>query len=251
MNGLTTHHLEGVTVLRFDRAEKKNALTPEMLTALGERLQQLRTVPPRAFVLSGHGESFCAGFDLSLCRDDDTALSSLLQNLSFCVRAMRALPCPVVVSAHGAAIAGGCALLGGSDFALTTHTAKLGYPVLTLGISPAVSAPFLRAAVGEGQARNRLLDTALISGDHAVRIGLCHSAHADAATCEQQAIVLAQHLASKPPHAIAATREWLNTVDDSLSAAHADHALNASLSLANSPEQSSRLAAMWQAQSRK
>ncbi|MBY0458098.1 MAG: HDOD domain-containing protein, partial [Gemmataceae bacterium] len=41
---------------------------------------------------------------------------------------------PIVLAAHGAAIAGGCALLGGADVVITHHEAKIGYPVVRLGI---------------------------------------------------------------------------------------------------------------------
>ena len=128
----------GVATITLARAEKRNACTPAMLTELE---QAIRGVRGRVLVLTGDGDVFCSGFDLTLCKDDDRVLGQLLGGLSACVRALRAMDMPVVVSAHGAAIAGGCALLGGCDVVVTNSDAKLGYPVLPLGISPAVSAP--------------------------------------------------------------------------------------------------------------
>ena len=72
-----------------------------------------------AVVLEGEGAAFCAGFDLSLCKENSDAMKELLTGLSGVIRAMRGCPAPVVVAAHGAAIAGGCAMLAGADVVVT------------------------------------------------------------------------------------------------------------------------------------
>src|SRR5690606_29099547 len=112
----------------------------------------------RTLLLCGEGRVFCAGFDLDACRGEggDDALRRLLRGLSAAIAGLRAQERPVVVAAHGAAIAGGCALLGSADVVVADAGAKLGYPVARLGISPAVSAPFLAPAVGAGAGRRLL-----------------------------------------------------------------------------------------------
>jgi len=232
-----------VSIIRLDRAEKKNALTPAMLRALTGAMD--RAISAHAVVVSGVGDVFCAGFDLSLCRDDVAVLADLLSELSRAVRAMRQAPCPVVVSAHGAAIAGGCALLGGADVVITDAGARLGYPVVRLGISPAVTVPFLRLAVGDGGCRARVLDPGLISGLDAVRIGLAHECAATAAECEARAIEVAKGLAAKPRHALAMTKRWLGEIDGLLDSRWAEAGLEASLAVVGSAEQRERLAELW------
>ena len=62
----------------------------------------------RAILLVGEGPAFCAGFDLDRCRDagqGEEAMRSLLSGLSAVVWAMRRQTRPVVLAAHGAAIA--------------------------------------------------------------------------------------------------------------------------------------------------
>ena len=237
----------GVLILRLDRPEKRNALTPTMLRALAEAVVAGAGAGAgsRAIVLSGVGEVFCAGFDLSLCRDDEGALGAMLTGLSRCVRTLRRSPSPVVVSAHGAAVAGGCALLGGADVVVTDERARLGYPVVRLGISPAVTAPFLRLAVGDGASRVRALDPGLINGMEALRIGLAHECLATPAEAEARAIDIAREIAAKPPGGIAATKAWLNDIDGSGADADADAGLAASLGLAGSDEQRERLRELW------
>lgn len=232
-----------VSVIRLDRAQKRNALTPAMLASLNSAID--RAMSAHAIVVSGVGDIFCAGFDLTLCQNDDGALEAMLCGLSKVIAALRAMPCPVVVSAHGAAVAGGCALLGGADVAVTTADAKLGYPVVRLGISPAVSGPFFTATVGHGAARTRMLDPGLIDGLEAVRIGLVAESLQTPAQCEARAIELAQHFASKPRHALAYTKRWLGELDGTLDASRVEIALAASLGLVGGDEERERLASLW------
>lgn len=244
---ISVEQLDTILVIRFDRPDKRNALTPGMLASLVSNLDTAWSA--HAIVLSGVGEIFCSGFDLALCQADDAALPALLEGLSRAVRALRAIPAPVVASAHGAAIAGGCALLSGCDLVITNRPATLGYPVLRLGISPAVAAPALNLSVGAGPARARLLSGQLITGAEAHHLGLAHHLVDDAAQSEARAIELARELIAKPRHALAYTKNFLNKVDDALNPAHSrlapllDAALETSLSLVATPEQRERLAA--------
>lgn len=236
-----------VALLLLDRREKRNALTPDMLENIRACAERLHADPrrPNALVLAGEGESFCSGFDLSLCRDDELAMAALLTRLSEAARALRRLPIPVVAAAHGAAIAGGCALIAGADFIITNSDARLGYPVVRLGVSPAVSAPLLALHTGAAHARERLLDPELIDGREALRIGLAHECVDQPEQVRPRAMALAAALGAKPHHAIAATKHWLNELDGSADDALLQQALDTSLSLAGGAEERSRLAALW------
>lgn len=219
------------------RPERRNALTPEMLRDLAAHIENASDA--RALLLLGEGPVFCAGFDLDLCvgEDGDANLRRLLVGLSRCIVGMRNLPCPVVLGVHGAAIAGGCALLGGGDVVVAHPDAKLGYPVTRLGISPAVSAPFM--AIAPGQARRLMLDPGLIDGRRAHAKGLVHELHDEPAA---RAMGLAEELAAKPPHALAATKRWLHE----LAPADAGQGLGVSLSLVGNDESRRLLATALQ-----
>lgn len=238
-----------VAVIRLDRPDKRNAQTPKMLANLVGAIERANSA--RAIVLSGVGEVFCAGFDLTLCRDDDGVLGELLTGLAAAVKAVRTAPCPVVVSAHGAAIAGGCALALAGDLVVTNAEAKLGYPVVRLGISPAVNAPVVRASVGDGPARARLLEPRLVDGLDAYRIGLVHECVPLLSNCEPRAIAVAQELAAKPRHALGYTKRWLGELDGTTDNAVLERSLRVSTDLVGGPEQHERLAEMWKAQDRR
>ncbi len=237
-------HSDGISTITLDRPDRRNALTPEMLERLAHEIPAAAAIS-RVILLAGEGKVFCAGFDLSLCRDDDSGrvMRELLTGLSRVILALRSAPLPVVVSAHGAAIAGGCALLGGGDLVVTNDGATLGYPVTRLGISPAVSAPFVREAAGDGPCRERMLDSGLVSGIEAVRLGLAHESVHSAEGVLVRAREIALSLASKPAGALRATKLWLHEL--SRVDRTAERALAASLSLAGSHEERSRLASLW------
>lgn len=236
----------GVAVVALDRPDVRNALTPDMLEAVREAPSVAERDGARCVLLRGAGPAFCAGFDLTLCQDDDNAVGVLLTGLSHAIAALRDGPLPVVLCAHGAAIAGGAALLGGADIVVADASAKIGYPVLRLGISPAVSAPFLRLGVGDGACRTRLIDTKIHDAVAAERIGLVHELTPNAEAAQAKATEIARSLASKPPSAIAATKRWLNELDQAAGDVRA-RALEASLSLTGGAEERERLIAMWNA----
>jgi methylglutaconyl-CoA hydratase len=230
----------------IDRPDKRNALTPEMIARIIELARELDADPScGAVVLRGEGEVFCAGFDLSLCKDNSDALAAMLRGLSEACRVLRGLSKPVVVAARGAAIAGGCALVCSADFVVTDQSAKLGYPVVRLGISPAVNAPMVVRRIGAGHARTRLLDWGLVSGAEALRLGLADLCVDLPDDVIPRAQIEAAKFADKPRGSVADTKRWLNEVDGSGIAAEIERGLAVSLALVGSAEERERLAGLW------
>jgi enoyl-CoA hydratase/carnithine racemase len=231
-----------VAIIILDRPEKRNALTPEMFAALRAAIEDARAGSAAALLLAGNGPVFCGGFDLALCAQRPGTLQQLLEQLFETIALLRSLAFPVVIAAHSAAIAGGCALLGGADIVIADRGARFGYPVITLGISPAVSAPFLRLAVGDGPCRTRLLEAALISAADALRQGLVHELVEAPEAVRPRALELAGALAAKPRHAMAATRTWIAEVERELFPVDPRRGLEASLALTGNQEERQRLA---------
>jgi enoyl-CoA hydratase/carnithine racemase len=233
-----------IGIVTLARPERRNALTPEMLTDLAAAFGELGEWAGSVLV-RGEGPVFCAGFDLSVCRGapDGSAMRRLLTGLDDAVRAMRACPAPVVVACQGAAIAGGCALVAGGDFAVADRGAMLGYPVVRLGVSPAVSAPTLLPRVGEGAARARMLDPGLMDGERAYRVGLVSSMVATPDEVGPAAAAVAAELAGKPRTGLRATKSWLNHLEG---AGGGDReGLDVSLALAGGEEERALLGAFW------
>jgi methylglutaconyl-CoA hydratase len=206
---------DGVLRVTLQDAKKRNALGVEMFDAIDGALQSLDG-QTRCVLLAGEGPVFCAGFDMKACVDNIEVLEIYILRLSKLIRTLRRVSVPVVVAAHGAAIAGGCAVLTGCDFVVGSKEAKYGYPVHQIGISPAVTIPTLFQKVGEGRARSLSLSGEIIYGSDAYAMGLL--SHLEETDTQAIAIAsaLAMELSKKPPIALQATKRWLNELDGSL-----------------------------------
>lgn len=110
MSELVTYHLEDrVAVLRMDDG-KVNALSLEMIAALGAALDQAEADDARALVLTGRRGKFCAGFDLAgMMAGVESAIGLLTAGGALYLR-LYLWPTPLVVACNGHAIAGGALL---------------------------------------------------------------------------------------------------------------------------------------------
>jgi enoyl-CoA hydratase len=139
----------GVAVVTFNRAQKKNAITPEMVVRLAEAWVEFRDDDGlRAAVLTGAGDTFCAGADLGrliplLTRarapEDDWDRRLLADPSLFQAAILRRFELwkPVIAAVNGAALAGGCEILQATDIRLAAPEASFGLPEPTRGIIPA------------------------------------------------------------------------------------------------------------------
>lgn len=239
-----THDDGPVRLVIMNRPDRKNAQTPTLLTALLVEVERCGR-DGKALVVAGEGDAFCAGFDMKLVHEQPQVLADLLRGLSSVIRAMRRMDGPVVVAGHGAAIAGGCALLGGGDIAVTDQAARLGYPVVKLGVSPAVNGPSLANNMGTGRARERTLDPGLIDGREALRTGLVQVCCDIKEDVIPTAVKWAKRMAAFDREAWVATKRHLNELDGSASDDRFENALAASLGLVGSKDQIDRVAGLW------
>lgn len=235
-----------VHIICLNDPARRNALSRDMLDALEAALMRLREDDSlRALLLRGNGPVFCAGFDLQAAVDQPPLMAEFIQRLSRMIRALRRLPIPVVAAAHGAAIAGGCALLSACDFVVMAADCKAGYPVHRIGVSPAVTLPTLMQAVVPGAGRALVMSGDLIDRNEAKRIGLASHLAPDAAGAFGEAKVLAHVLASRPPFAMRVTKEWLNELDGSSNESPFNAVADASAALANAAESVALMQRKW------
>ncbi len=198
---------------------RRNALSLSMFDALAAALEAAagdRSV--NVVLLHGSGPVFCSGFDLKEAAADPRLLGRLIVRLGETLRVLRLLPRVVVAAVQGAAVAGGCAIVSACDLAVVSATARLGYPVHRLGLSPAVSTSTLVQAAGAGRARALLLGGRLIEGREARALGLAWSTSAGDENVLPEAERLCREIAGHGPRALAATKAWLNELDGSLDA---------------------------------
>jgi len=232
-----------VALVALNDPDRHNALGFAMFDALDAAIGALASnEAARVILLHGRGRSFCAGFDLAAAGDDPAVMATFIRRLGTLLRSLRRAPQPVVAAVHGAAIAGGCAIVSACDLVVVSATARLGYPVHRLGVSPAVTIPTLQAAVGPGAARALLMGGELIDGPAAQRIGLAMQVSRDDAAVGKDARTLCRTLSGHGVAALRATKAWLNELDGTLDDGRLDGPMRASALLAASEAGQAELA---------
>ena len=232
-------------MLELDRPDKHNALSVDLIAALHTGLDRLEAdTQTRVLVLGGTGRSFCAGMDLRGVMNDPVAMGGMLHELARASKRIRRLAMPTIARVQGAAVGGGCGLAVVCDLAVTHPEAKLGYPEVSLGVCPAVVAPWLMRKIGAGPARAMLLQGGTMSGEAALAKGMVDQL-APRETLNETVMTLAQDLAKGGVEAIATTKNWLNELDGSLDDVPLRRAADLSAQVIGSNEAQARLRAVF------
>ena len=202
-------------VISMNRPEQRNATSIAMLDRLDAALEEISVAGTvRTVVLSGQGRSFCSGLDLAEVRSDPDTIRRLLVRLRQVMRRIRRLEPVTIAAVHGAAIGGGFGFMCACDLAVTHPEARIGYPPVATGLSPALMAPWLIRKLGSSAARAMMLQAGTISGDEAHRRGLAtHLTEAESVVDE--AMELAAATREAPDGALAALKALLNDLDGS------------------------------------
>lgn len=221
MNDLAQLEVSGrIATLALNRPEARNALSLDLLAALHARVDELASrTDLTVLILTGQGKSFCSGMDLKAVLDDPAAPSQLLHSLADFTLKLRALPQVSLAQVNGSAIGGGCGLACICDMAITHADSKVGYPEVDFGVCPAVVAPWLVKKIGAGPARRVLLSGGLMPGQRAFELGMIDHVVPTLEELPAAALALATKLATGGPHALRATKNLLNQLDDSANAA--------------------------------
>ncbi len=203
-----------IATLTFNRPEKRNAISFELLNELLAAFDEVEASPAQILILTGAGKAFCAGLDLE-------ELKSLLgkatvENIADSERIARVFrrlydfPKPTIAAVNGAAIAGGTGLATMCDFTLSVPEAKFGYTEVRIGFIPAVVSSILVWQVGHRIARDLLISGRLFDAAEAHRLGLVNEV-VDAAQLMPRARELAVSLLENSPASMRATKALINS----------------------------------------
>jgi enoyl-CoA hydratase/carnithine racemase len=168
---LTHTVTDGVATVVIDHPAKRNAMTDPMWTALPPLLADLAADPAvRALVLTGAGDTFCAGADISAL----AAGAGAAQQLAVAAEeALAAFPKPTLAVVRGFCVGGGCQLAAACDLRFAERDALFGVTPAKLGIVyPASSSRRLATLVGPATAKYLLFSGELIGTERALRTGL-------------------------------------------------------------------------------
>ena len=170
-----------VVTVRLDRPEKMNALNGTMLEELPDALTRAEDdKDSRAVIITGNGEAFSAGYDLSRSGGASAAdpgdpptveeLIERYQSAPEFVHTIYNLNLPVIAAINGYALAGGSDMAMSCDIAIASEEAELGYPGMRMGgYPPTGTYPF---SMPMRFARELLYSGKMIDAEEAERIGM-------------------------------------------------------------------------------
>lgn len=198
-----------IRTITLNRPERRNAMTPEMQTELTSALEEAASSDCRVVVLTGAGEAFCAGLDLSAQHaavDESPADHRVdAERIARLFIALYELPIPTIAAVHGPAIAGGAGLAFLCDFTLATATAKFGFTEVRVGFVPALVSAFLAFQIGDKRSRDLLLTGRLFDAEEAHRLGLVNEVVLPE-TLSHRVRALADVLMANSPQSLKATK---------------------------------------------
>ncbi len=211
--------LEGrALVLTLDRPERMNALSRELIRALGAAARAAATDDDvRAIVLTGAGDkAFCAGADLKerqgFTKDDVRAQLRLYRSE---LGALDRSPKPVVAAINGVALGGGLELALMCDLRVAAPTAQLALPETGLAIIPgAGGTQKLPRIVGEARAKEMILTGRRLSADEALGWGLVNRVAAPGQSAKDAALAMIEPILKGAPIAQAAALEAIDASFD-------------------------------------
>ncbi len=205
---VTTTVKDGILTLRMNRPAKKNALNLEMYEALGQALEDADKNPDvRVVVITGVGDSFCAGNDLKDFTDNPpTSKNSPVVKF---LNAISSTKVPVVAAVNGTAVGIGVTMLLHCDFVYVSKTATLSLPFVDLGLVPEAAASMLLPKLaGQARAAELLMLGEPFTPQAALDMGLAN-ALCEPEDLEATALKTAKKLAAKPRDALLHTKALL------------------------------------------
>ncbi|MEV5159255.1 enoyl-CoA hydratase family protein [Streptomyces sp. NPDC053728] len=214
-------HDRGITTLTLDSPANRNALSARLVGELTESLAGCAADDTvRAVVLTHTGNTFCAGADLT-APPDPAAFVALM-------RAIVALPKPVVARVTGHVRAGGLGLLGACDISAAGPDATFALTESRLGLAPAViSLPLLPRIDPRAAARYYLTGERFDAGE-AARIGLVSLAGEDV---DKALVPVLDGLRRASPQGLAASKELVTVTVLQSFDSHAEDLIARSASL--------------------
>ena len=214
--------------ITFNRPDKLNALSPELLADFEHALRDLEMdAGVRVIIVRGAGRAFSAGYDLVTPRRQ-TEYRQAAQGERRSVWRTRTNMVRVsdlylyfwnmakitIAQVHGYAIAGGCELAMMADLVVASEDCKLGHPG-TRGLGTSRTAAFWPVIIGMRKSKELLYTGDSISGREAEAMGMVNRA-VPADQLDDAVIQMAERIANQASDSLALQKRSVNTYFESV-----------------------------------
>lgn len=203
----------GLLTLRFNRPDKKNALTGAMYSQLAEALEQADSDPEiNAVLITGSNECFTAGNDIADFLEQPP--SSLESPVFRFMRSLLECRKPVIAAVAGPAVGIGTTLLLHCDLVYISADAKLRMPFVNLGLCPEFgSSLILPRLLGQAKAAELLLLGEGFNGEQAAAWGIATAALPNGAATLAKAREMALRFEQLAPDAVQISKQLMKAPD--------------------------------------
>ena len=231
---------DGIADVRLDRADKRNALDPAMFDAIAKAGNDLVTNREiRAVVLSGNGNSFCAGLDFGSFQSmadsgksgdgskgntsssenagaiQPGAITHLAQQICW---VWQEVPVPVVAALQGHALGGGMQLALGADIRVAHGETQFAMREVHWGLIPDMTGTLmLSRLVRDDVAKDLVFSARIISGVEAHALGVV-TRLSDKPF--EMAMQIAREIADRSPDAVRGAKALINRLSNAGAAEH-------------------------------
>jgi 2-(1,2-epoxy-1,2-dihydrophenyl)acetyl-CoA isomerase len=200
----------GIKRITINRPDRRNAVDEQAAIMLLDALRFSADDGTRVVVLTGSGDSFCAGADLqsaAALRESPDGVTTWLRDLTNpTILTMRELPVPIIARVHGPAVGLGFSYVLASDIVVAAEGATFGQAFVKVGLMPdGGSSFFLPRLVGYHRAFELMATGEIIPAQQAAALGLVNHVVPYAAL-DGVVAEIAKRLAHGPRNAIAAIK---------------------------------------------
>src|SRR5262252_1060207 len=211
------HTHDGISVIRFNRPQKMNAIGALTRQQLGEALKQAeRDDAVRVVVLTGAGRAFSSGADVTEMAEGagmrtPEAVGSILRGEYMpMLQRLRTMPKPVIAAMNGPAAGIGASFALACDIRIATPEAYILEAFVNIGLAPDGGVSWLLPRLaGTGVAYEMFFTGKPLSATDAHRLGVINRL-VPSDRLEQEVRELADQLATQPRHALAGAKRAVN-----------------------------------------
>ncbi len=170
---LSCEQRDQIAVLTLNRPDKRNALSRKLRDEIIICLEDLESNENvHVVIMTGAGDSFCAGFDLSEFQTGD--MNEIFAHATTYHHKVYNCTKPIIAAINGPAMAGGMDLAAMCDLRIAGDKAIFGQPQVKMGIAAAFD--LLRTVIPEPLARELCLTGRVLAVDEAIRCGFINEA---------------------------------------------------------------------------